>query len=433
MRRTAALQFWQEFRRWVTLVSIVLAGCGEAGPSVALERTTATQPIFEARYFGMHVHRPESTEWPHTAFGTWRLWDAGISWADMEPTAGRYDFSKLDRYLDLAARKKVDVVLPIALTPRWVSSRPAEASAYGPGKAAPPSDMGSWERFTKKLVQHTRGRVRAYELWNEANIPAFYTGGMPTLVEMARLLHVAVRTYAPEALIVGPSGAGLLDQRRKFLAQFVAAGGGRWVDVLSFHLYTGPHPPEVMVAAVEELRAVAATAAGDGTGLPLWNTESGYQVRPGNGARGSSHQDALPPGLAAAYMVRAHIIARALGVEQFDSYAWDNSSYPHTLDDQRTMNEVGVAHAAMTSLLIGVKLQECSIQRRGVCVCTLLSPELGEFNLAWSSTDSPTNWNPGRTVRVRTLNGTVLDGVTGNVTLSAMPVVVTPPQAATKQ
>ena len=45
----------------------------------------AAQPIAR-EYFGMHVARAhDAQQWPRVAFGAWRLWDAGVTWAYLQP------------------------------------------------------------------------------------------------------------------------------------------------------------------------------------------------------------------------------------------------------------------------------------------------------------------------------------------------------------
>lgn len=391
-----------------------------AAPAVALPQPAAGR-TFERPWFGLHIHRAERIAWPAASFGTWRLWDAGISWADIQPAPDAWNTARLDALLALAERHGVQVLLPLALTPPWAAARPAERAAYRPGNASPPRDVDDWARFVRRLVRHTRGRVYAYEVWNEANVPAFFTGDVPTLVAMTRALRDAVADADSGALVVAPSGAGLLDRRRRFVADFLDAGGGAYVDALNFHLYTGPHGPETMIEPVSELAGWAARAR-----LPLWNTESGYWVRPGPGQRGSRHADALPAEQAAAYLVRAHVLARALGVERFVAYAWDNAELPFAQDDGRTPNVLGRTYAAMVDRLAGARLLACDAARRGPCVARLAAADGRPFLLAWAAgPDRERRWRvPAGPLRVRALDGTLLADAAETVDLDPMPVVL---------
>ena len=64
-------------------------------------------------YFGLHMHRADSgTAWPKAAFGSWRLWDAGVAWPDLQPSKAQWDFNRLDRYVEMGRLTNVDVLLP---------------------------------------------------------------------------------------------------------------------------------------------------------------------------------------------------------------------------------------------------------------------------------------------------------------------------------
>jgi len=108
-------------------------------------------------YFGLHIHRSDSgTSWPNVPFGSWRLWDSYVGWAQLEPSRGTWDFSRLDKYVAMARLTKVDILLPLAMTPQWASARPYEASPYRPGNAAEPANMDDWVRYVTTVTPQAR-------------------------------------------------------------------------------------------------------------------------------------------------------------------------------------------------------------------------------------------------------------------------------------
>ena len=80
-------------------------------------------------------------------------------------------------------------------------------------------------------------------------------------------------------------------------------GGGQYVDVIGYHFYDAPHPPEDMVPLIQKVeQLMAENGAGN---KPLWNTETGWP-----------YPKPFPSDdLAAAYLARAYILnwARASG------------------------------------------------------------------------------------------------------------------------
>src|SRR5947209_6899798 len=75
------------------LIVAFLLACGNSGSSVGTSTSVSTGGAPSAttsstsvtpQYFGMHVHN--AGNWPSIAFGSLRLWDAGVAWPNLEPT-----------------------------------------------------------------------------------------------------------------------------------------------------------------------------------------------------------------------------------------------------------------------------------------------------------------------------------------------------------
>src|SRR5437870_1715018 len=89
------------------------------------DRTVPSLPevAIPSGYFGLHVQRavrtarfPQASIWPDSGFTAWRLWDAGVSWPQVESGRGDWHFELLDRYVTLADSHHVDILLPLALS-----------------------------------------------------------------------------------------------------------------------------------------------------------------------------------------------------------------------------------------------------------------------------------------------------------------------------
>jgi hypothetical protein len=202
-----------------------------------IEGTRLVPPssLVPASYFGIHIHRAAaSTPWPTVPVAEWRLWDAHVAWPDIEPQEGRWNFANLDAYLALAKVHHVEVLLPLGLSPSWESARPHEPSAYQPGFAAEPRQLADWDNYVRTVVQHCKGQVHAYEIWNEPNYKAFWTGNNDQLVAMTRNVYTIVKATDPSALLVSPSATGGM-KGVEWLDDFLAKGGGQYVNAICFH------------------------------------------------------------------------------------------------------------------------------------------------------------------------------------------------------
>ncbi|HEX8799381.1 MAG TPA: glycosyl hydrolase [Terriglobales bacterium] len=325
-------------------------------------------------YFGMHIHRPlTTTPWPDLPFKTWRLWDTGTTWADLEPRKGEWHFDTLDGMVKLAAAHQVEVLLTFGRTPGWASSDPQ--ASFGKVERAAPRAMEDWRDFVRAVATRYKGRIRAYEVWNEPNLKEFYSGDVPTLVEMTREAADIVHSVDPSALVTSPSPTTI--NGVPWLEAFLQAGGARYVDVIAYHLYVTPDKPEQIVPLA---RAIKAAMAKYNAKLPLWNTEIGW----------SKPKIFADDYEASAYVARSLLLAWASGVERFYWYAWDNTNWVtlkvSTPNDFRA-NTNALAYKTMENWITGKRVKNCSQSPDGTWVCRLMD----------SAGDSYIFWNPDRT------------------------------------
>ena len=161
----------------VVLALVVGSAVGQGQPATF---TGASGPV-PREYWGLHIHRAGALgSWP-AAFGAWRLWDARVAWPNLEPNPGQWRFDALDEYVEMAREHRVEILLPLGMSPSWASARPSEVSSYSPGATAEPADLQRWRDYVRTVAQRYKGRVRHYEIWNEPNLRSFYTGSTATM------------------------------------------------------------------------------------------------------------------------------------------------------------------------------------------------------------------------------------------------------------
>ena len=59
------------------------------------------------------------TPWPTITFSALRNWDEGITWADLEPSRGTYNWTNFDTIINMAASHNVDILYTFGNTPPW--------------------------------------------------------------------------------------------------------------------------------------------------------------------------------------------------------------------------------------------------------------------------------------------------------------------------
>lgn len=316
-------------------------------------------------YFGLHIHRADQgTAWPTVPFGSWRLWDSYVGWAQLEPKKGQWDFTRLDRYVAMAGLTKVDILLPLAMTPRWASARPDEASAYQPGNVAEPAKLADWTNYVSTVGARYKGKIKHYEVWNEPSDKAHYSGDLATLVKMTCEAKRVLKEIDPAIKLVSPASAGG-GRHIDYLDKFLAEGGAKCVDIVGHHFYVFKESPEAMIPLIREVKKVMAN---NGVGhLPLWNTETGYWIANGDGtpdhpmvAKGGWKRLELEKE-SGDYLVRALLIARAEGIDRFYWYSWD-SRYGMGMIEPTSGKPKPMAEAwhETTQLLLGATKVQCA-------------------------------------------------------------------------
>ena len=337
--------------------------------SVLLSSTTISEsrqysgpiePVPRA-YFAMHIHHAASgTAWPAVSFADWRLWDAGVSWRELEPERGKFDFTLLDQYVKIAAEHRVEILLTLGLTPSWASSRPDEDSGYARGNAAEPQSLADWEDYVRVVATRYKGVIHEYEIWNEPNARATFTGSVDAMLVLTRCAYRVLKTVDPKITVVSPSATA--DTGVLWLQNFVARGGCQYTDVIGYHFYVTPARPESMIPLIQRVRGLLQRS--DCAQKPLWNTESGW-TKPKYFSGGEE---------AAAYVMRTYLLNWLMGVQRCYWYAWDNHNWS-TLDLTSSValrpTKAGRAYGIIQLWMLGTVVRSCRRDHSGLWTCYL--------------------------------------------------------------
>ena len=387
-------------------------------------------------YFGLHAHRlvlhvPSGTNgilqspWPSFPFGSLRLWDAYVTWPHLQPERNRWNFSTLDQHVGLAAQKGIRLVVPLGLSPAWASARPEEKSNYAPGNAAEPASLDDWRLYVRIVAERYKGRVEAYELWNEVNYKGFYSGDLTSLVTLARIAHEEVKRVDPAALMLSPSFTG--SKGPEWLDRYLTLGGDRYADVISYHFYTPEHSPEAIFPVVQQVRAVLRKHGLQNK--PLWNSETGWWLTnlvptPRMGAAAATWLE-LDQQTSAAFVARAFLLGWAAGLDRYYWYAWDNRDMGLYDVNVRAEKPASKAYAQVVRWMAGNTMKECT-QNQSIWICTLYNAQGKRLNIVWQEGEVPRKWEVPADwsgITVERLSGETAPN-SGTVELSSSPVLI---------
>ncbi|MGB8406616.1 MAG: cellulase family glycosylhydrolase [Mycobacterium sp.] len=164
----------------------------------------------------------------------------GIPWAGVEATPGNYDWSRADRVVDTAIAANATIICAMTTSPLW---------AMAPGGIPPnsrPASFDQYANFTAKVADRYRGKIAAYEVWNEPNgiigySPAPDARGYTAMLKAA---YPKIKAADPNAIVVG----GVLGSGKtwgnwtinpvNYLTSMYTNGAGPYFDALSYHPYS---------------------------------------------------------------------------------------------------------------------------------------------------------------------------------------------------
>jgi hypothetical protein len=263
----------------------------------------------------------------------------------IEPRRDVWDFTKLDSKLDEAARHNVELLFSLGYSPQWASSHPEKTCTVGMGACWEPKDIQDWRSYIRTVGTRYKGRVHLYEVWNEPTDGSFWQGSVSSLVLLTQVAWQVLKEVDPTNKIITPSAIG--PRGIPWLDDFLSQGGGKYADIIGFHFYFAPAPPESVFAEISAVRAVMGNHGADNK--PLWDTENTW-----SGGK-------LDDQTAAAYLARMFILDRAAGASRVFLYEWGNRglAVPLVAGDGKTPSPAGKTFLVLQDWLIGAVLNSC--------------------------------------------------------------------------
>jgi hypothetical protein len=300
-----------------------------------------------SRFFGMHVMDPYmKNPWPTVPVNALGK-GARTLWSYIETSRGVFDWSRLDAYVHLSQTHGVKMMYAASGIPAWAAADVSTCSV--PFVGAPPKCSGmvrnirDWDDFVAALVTRYKGKITAYELWNEPNDSDSFAGTVADMVTLTRHFHDVVRALDTNAILISPSytvGTAL--------DTYFAAGGTRDVDVVGFHASPDSRgDPELIVRSwTSSVRAIMAKY-----GLatkPLWNTEASW---------GSVVTD---PERQAAFIARYYLLSWFRGIGRTYWYAWDNSQLGTLHIPGQPPTKAAIAYQQVYNWMLGGTTPRCT-------------------------------------------------------------------------
>ena len=170
-----------------------------------------------------------------------------VEWSAVETGAGQFDWSELDAIVNAGATANLKVLLSVQHAPTFYRS--AASGLF-------PSDPATFQRFMQTLATRYKGKVTAYEVWNEENLSRETGTGNVDPSHYLPILEAGangIRAGDSNALVLlgapSPTGVNSADAMDDvaYLNALYALNGGeakKYYDALSTHPSGFSNPPD---------------------------------------------------------------------------------------------------------------------------------------------------------------------------------------------
>ena len=208
----------------------------------------------------------------------------GIFWYELQRTeGGPINWDLVDRMVDEATERNMNILGTVWSTPDW-----AHAAQDAPNRVCHP-DPDKYTAFIGAVAARYKGRIAAYEVWNEPTTTMFWDPVSPEVyTDLVKASYAAVKAADCHALVIAgsvvagptyPDGSAISPV--EFVQRMYAAGAKGHFDAISYHPYQyltsfpNSHQDglEYPIQQLDMMRAIM-VANGD-QDLKIWVSEYG--------------------------------------------------------------------------------------------------------------------------------------------------------------
>jgi hypothetical protein len=176
-----------------------------------------------------------------------------FAWKDLEPKPGEWNFTRADDVVAEVEAKGLKLVARLSDSPEW--AYPGATGKKGVDFVdAPPDDLADFANYCGALAARYRGRIAAYQVWNEPNLSREWGGQSPDAAGYVGILQAcseAIHAADPQAIVIsaGLAPTGTWDNTATpddaFFEAMYDAGFQHYADVAGVNAPGYNFPPEI--------------------------------------------------------------------------------------------------------------------------------------------------------------------------------------------
>lgn len=199
-----------------------------------------------------------------------RVLRIAFGWDAMQPERGRWDWSFWDEFVRMAVDEfQIRLIPYVCYTPEWASRAAGDPDFW----RHPPQDNRDFAVFLSALVSRYRDRIESWEIWNEPDNPAYWSGSVEEFAALLEAGAQAVRQAAPRSRVVLGGLAWDLGFLQSLLEDREAM---EHVDVINLHNYHETWSSEPVERLPDYLGRARDLIEPQGRQREIWMAELGY-------------------------------------------------------------------------------------------------------------------------------------------------------------
>ena len=170
-------------------------------------------------------------------------------WGYMEPAKGQFDWQHADMVVEHAVNQGLTVIARLDFVPEW--ARPKDTTF----RYLDEEHFADYADFVYAFVDHFRGRVDYFVIWNEPNL-SFEWGYRPVdpegYTQLLKLAYSRAKEANPDCFVLAGALAPTIAREGNewglsdliFLQRMYDAGARDYFDILAIHSYGYVFPPD---------------------------------------------------------------------------------------------------------------------------------------------------------------------------------------------
>jgi hypothetical protein len=184
-------------------------------------------------------------------------------WSNIEPSDGVWDFSHFDRVVESNNQRGRKMIGILGYDTSWLHQNGGKEDFISA------EELPRYINYVEKVVTRYKGKVEAWEIWNEPNINVrFWKGPAKDFYALSKVAATKIRECDPKAKIVAGS---FWRVPTRFIKNMFASGALDDVDAISFHPYAAT--PAGTAQQYDKFTALMQKMHYSGE---IWVTEVGY-------------------------------------------------------------------------------------------------------------------------------------------------------------